>query len=133
MVERRIRPALRKGAVVVTHRYMDSPIANLGAEGDFEPGELETLADWATQRLRPDVTVLLDRRDGHPRHAAELTGDHHWRVQRILAEMAAADPARYVVVDADAAPDEVAHRVRVALEPVLAARRITLPTTMGLG
>jgi dTMP kinase len=48
-----------------------------------------------------------------------LVGEEHVRVQRLLTRMAAAEPHRYVVVDADGSPDEVAERVFRGLEPVL--------------
>ena len=81
---------------------------------------MEGLADWATARLRPDLTVLLDRDPQHPRHdSARSATEHHWRVQHVLTEMAAADPDRYVVVDADGEPDEVAERVRIAVRTAL--------------
>ena len=49
---------------------------------------------------------------------------HHWHVQRVLTEMAAADPDRYVVVDADGSTEQVAVRVRVAVQTALAGRRL---------
>ncbi|HET8643314.1 MAG TPA: MFS transporter [Pseudonocardiaceae bacterium] len=123
VVERQIRPALAAGTVVVMERYVDSPIAHLGAEAGVTPSELEGLVDWATGRLRPDLTVLLDRNpDGFgsvtaPRGLTDV--EHHWKVQKILTELAAANPDRYVVVDADDTPDTVAARVRQALAPLL--------------
>ena len=50
-----------RGELVIMERYVDSPLAHLGALGGLDQSELEGLADWATGRLRPDVTVLLDR------------------------------------------------------------------------
>jgi dTMP kinase len=44
-------------------------------------------------------------------------------VQKLLAELAAADPDRYVVVDADGTPEQVAVRVRIAVQTALAGRR----------
>ena len=54
-----------------------------------------------------------------------LPGEEHLRVRRLLTRMAAAEPHRYVVVDADGPPDEVARRVLAALTPVLPVRRCT--------
>ena len=133
VVERQIRPALAAGTVVVMERYVDSPLAHLGVEVGVTSSELEGLADWATGRLRPDITVLLDHNpDGFgsvtaPRGLTDV--EHHWKVQKILAEIAAANPDRYVVVDADGTPDTVAARVRDALDPLLPpAPRILWPT-----
>ncbi|GAA5121653.1 bifunctional MFS transporter/dTMP kinase [Pseudonocardia adelaidensis] len=128
-VERVIRPALAKGAVVVVDRFLASRLAQFGVAADrassagqpaLDPSELESLAAWATGRLRPDVSVLLDRA---PVAAAPqvggVAGEEHVRVQRLLTRMAAAEPHRYVVVDPEGPPDEVAERVFSGLEPVL--------------
>ena len=125
IVERQIRPALDRGALVVMERFVDSPLAHLSAAAGLDPAELEGLADWATARLRPDVTILLDR-DPSSMAGAEASQptQHHWHVQRVLTEMASADPDRYVVVDADGAPELVADRVRLAVQTALAGRRL---------
>jgi dTMP kinase len=124
IVERQIRPALDRGALVVMERFVDSPLAHLSAEAGLDPAELEGLADWATARLRPDVTILLDR-DPSTMGASERTRppEHHWHVQRVLTEMAAADPDRYVVVDAEGTPEQVAVRVRIAVQTAMAGRK----------
>lgn len=124
IVERQIRPALDRGAMVVMERFVDSPLAHLSAAAGLDPAELEGLADWATARLRPDVTILLDR-DPSTMDSKERSRppEHHWHVQRMLTEMAAADPDRYVVVDADGTPEQVAVRVRIAVQTALAGRR----------
>lgn len=123
VVERVVRPALASGSVVVIDRFLASPLAEYGVEsdrGDATPDsvEMENLVGWATGRLRPDVSVLLDRAPvvGEPRGSA---GEEHVRVQRLLTRMAAAEPHRYVVVDADAEPDVVAARVLDGLQPLL--------------
>lgn len=123
IVERRIRPALDRGALVVMERFVDSPLAHLSAAAGLDPAELEGLADWATARLRPDVTVLLDRDPSTLEKSRSRPAEHHWQVQRVLTEMARADPDRYVVVDADGTPEQVAVRVRVAIQTALAGRR----------
>ncbi|MFC6088078.1 bifunctional MFS transporter/dTMP kinase [Saccharothrix lopnurensis] len=125
VVEREVRPALDRGALVVMERYVDSPLAHFSAVGSVEPREVEGLVDWATGRLRPDVTVLLDRTPSRARVAgggAMENVEHHWRVRELLAEMAAADPERYVVVDADATEDEIADRVARSVLPLLSRR-----------
>jgi dTMP kinase len=123
IVERQIRPALERGALVVMERFVDSPLAHLSAAAGLDPAELEGLADWATARLRPDVTILLDRDPSTLESERSRPPEHHWHVQKVLAEMAAADPDRYVVVDADGTPEQVAVRVRIAVQTALAGRR----------
>jgi dTMP kinase len=129
LVEREVRPALDAGDIVVMDRFLASPLTQFrladGLGDDLAVGELENLASWATGRLRPDVTVLLDRSpDPTSRrpHLAEK-GVEHVRVQRLLTRMAAAEPRSYVVVDADSPPDVVAERVQAALRPVVAETR----------
>jgi dTMP kinase len=124
IVERQIRPALDRGALVVMERFVDSPLAHLSVAAGIDPAELEGLADWATARLHPDVTVLLDRNPSSMPFPGRDSAEHHWRVQRVLTEMARTDPDRYVVVDADGTPDEVAERVRVAVQAALTGRRL---------
>jgi dTMP kinase len=123
IVERQIRPALDRGALVVMERFVDSPLAHLSAAAGLDPAELEGLADWATARLRPDVTILLDRDPSTLEKERSRPPEHHWQVQRVLTEMASADPDRYVVVDADGTPEQVAVRVRIAIQTALAGRR----------
>jgi dTMP kinase len=136
VVEREVRPALDAGVLVVMERYVDSPLAHFSAVGSVDPAEMEGLVDWATGRLRPDITVLLDSTPvampsdsldedvfagPKPGNRTIDNVEHHWRVQRLLTEMASADPDRYVVIDADGTEDEVAERVSAALLPLLAA------------
>jgi dTMP kinase len=134
LVERVVRPALASGAVVVADRFLASPLVQLGVtadrtHADMDVAELESLAAFATGRLRPDVSVLLDRAPSAPSAPGDpdatgpipLPGEEHVRVRRLLTRMAAAEPHRYVVVDADGTPDDVAARVLAALDPVLPA------------
>jgi dTMP kinase len=113
LVEMRIRPALAEGRVVIMERYLDTPLAAAGAEGGVGYPELDTLADWATDRLRPDLTVLLDTvEDELPRPGAI-------EVRSMLAEMAAADPGRYVVVESADSDEQVAVLVQQKLRELL--------------
>ena len=142
VVEREVRPALQAGGIVVMDRFVANPLMQLGLDmaaadaaggigataaespDDFDSNELHSLTNWATGRLRPDVTVLLDRAptDGPAgagvRHPLAM-GEEHLRVQRWLTRMAAAEPHRYVVVDADAAPDAVEERIRDGIRPLV--------------
>ncbi|GEL18434.1 bifunctional MFS transporter/dTMP kinase [Pseudonocardia asaccharolytica] len=133
IVERVIRPALAGGAVVVVDRFLASPLAQFGVAADrmdavLDQGELENLAAWATGRLRPDISVLLDRAPTPDLlESRGLAGEEHVRVQRLLTRMAAAEPHRYVVVDADGTPEQVAERVFAGLLPILGGPRVAEP------
>lgn len=124
VVERVVRPALNSGAIVVVDRFLASHLAQFGVESDrsdaaIDSGEMEQLVAWATGRLRADISVLLDRAPARTEPPRETVAEEHVRVQRLLTRMAAAEPQRYVVVDADAEPDVVAERVVDGLRPLL--------------
>ena len=55
-----VLPGLRRGAVVISDRYVDSMLAYQGAGRVLEPERVEQVARWATGDLLPDLTVLLD-------------------------------------------------------------------------
>nr|WP_084211767.1 MFS transporter [Pseudonocardia acaciae] len=119
VVEREILPALRSGAIVVVDRFLSSRLAPDPAE--LDAAELDSLAGWATGRLRPDVTVLLDRPPTDPDQPDPLTlAEEHLRMRGWpTRRAAAAEPHRYLVIDADAPPDVVHHRVRDAIRPLV--------------
>jgi dTMP kinase len=135
-VDEVIRPALARGAVVVCDRYADSSLAYQGAGSGVSMGELREVQRFATGGLVPDLTILLDLpvETGLGRKSAEVTRfeayqdvAYHERVRAAFLAFAAAEPERYVVVDAAADEAEVlaaalraVHRVAVRL-PCLAA------------
>ncbi|MGO1511603.1 MAG: dTMP kinase [Actinomycetales bacterium] len=118
-----VRPALERGAVVVTDRYVDSSVAYQGAARDLGPQEVRELSTWATGGLVPDVTVLLDldpaasaaRFTGEPDRLERAGAGFHARVREEYLRIAAAEPGRVVVVDAAGEPARVHARVRDAV------------------
>jgi dTMP kinase len=127
-----VLPALERGAVVVTDRYVDSALAYQGAGRDLTQADLERVTRWATHNLRPNLTVLLDldpaighrRFDSRDRLESEPLAFHE-RVRVSFLDLAAADPDHYVVVDAAQDADVVSEAIRSRLEPLLAAVRRT--------
>jgi dTMP kinase len=124
-----VLPALAEGTVVITDRYVDSTLAYQGAGRELTAAELEPVARWATRDLRPDLTVLLDvdPRTGTSRFAARdrLEAEpvrFHDRVREGFLALAAADPPRYLVLDAADEVDRIADRIRAAVEPLLEGR-----------
>lgn len=106
-----VRPALARGAVVIQDRYIDSSVAYQGAGRVLDPIEIRDLSLWATEGLVPDLTVVLDLDPVASRErllaenkkfdrleSQEL--DFHIRVRDSYLAMAAADPHRFLVVDA---------------------------------
>ncbi len=125
-VDTMILPALADGAVVITDRYVDSTLAYQGAGRALRLGELEPLARWATADLRPHLTVVLDvdprvglGRAGEPDRIEGEPVEFHDRVRQHFLDLAAADPAHYVVVDAGGTPEQIHAVVRAAAEPWL--------------
>ncbi|WP_369370748.1 dTMP kinase [Promicromonospora sp. Populi] len=125
-VETVVRPALERGAVVITDRYLDSSIAYQAGGRDLSDAEVEHLSLWATKGLRTDVTILLDldpEAAAARRAAAEGKGEldrleragleFHTRVRDTFLQRAAADPERWVLLDASAPVDDIQGQIRV--------------------
>ncbi len=121
-------PALERGAVVVTDRYVDSTLAYQGAGRELSPVELEQVARWATHDLRPQLTVLLDidpragaGRFGTPDRVEAEPVQFHDRVRSSFLALATADPAHYLVLDATAEVDVLAVAIRSRVTPLVDA------------
>ncbi len=125
-----VRPALDRGAVVITDRYVDSALAYQGAGRILEVAEVELVNRWATNDLRPNLTLVLDlepqaglgRFEGRDR--IEQEGDEfHQRVRAAYLALAAADPDHYLVLDAHGELEAIASAVRERLSPLLSQAR----------
>lgn len=122
-----IRPALERGAIVVTDRYVDSSLAYQGAGRVLSVEEVARLNRWATSGLVPDLTVLLDvpatvglSRFASPADRIESEPrEFHERVRRGFRALADADPERYLVIDATMPIEEIARRIQERVRPVL--------------
>ncbi|MGH8891030.1 MAG: dTMP kinase [Acidothermaceae bacterium] len=110
-VESVVRPALARGAIVVSDRYVDSSLAYQGAGRALSTGDVERLSRFATSGLKPDLTVLLDvrvkvgrartsARDASPDRLESEGTEFHERVRAAFRALADADPGRYLVIDA---------------------------------
>ena len=125
-VDRVVAPALARGAVVITDRYVDSTLAYQGAGRDLDDRELEHVARWATGNLRPHLTVVLDlppdegltRFDGRDRIEAE-SAEFHERVREMFLQLASGSPEHYLVVDARLPVAEVTAAIQERLRPLL--------------
>ncbi|MFD6287138.1 dTMP kinase [Streptomyces sp. NPDC060205] len=122
-----VRPALERGAVVVSDRYIDSSVAYQGAGRDLSPTEVSRINRWATDGLVPHLTVLLDvapetareRFTEAPDRLESEPAEFHARVRSGFLTLAAADPGRYLVVDAGQEPEAVTTVIRHRLDVVL--------------
>jgi dTMP kinase len=132
-IERVIRPALARGAVVVCDRFMDSTRAYQGAGGGAPEALIAALEAQVLDRTRPDLTLVFDlpvetgleRAAGRGGAEVRFEGKDlgfHQRLRAAFLEIAGREPERCVVVDATGAADTVAARVWDAVSPRLDAR-----------
>jgi dTMP kinase len=122
-----IIPALERGAIVVTDRYVDSSLAYQGAGRQLPVGEVAELNKWATGGLAPDLTILLDlppatglgRRLSSADRLESEPVEFHQRVRSGFLSQAAANPARYQVLDAARPEAEVSRDIQVRVRELL--------------
>jgi dTMP kinase len=121
-----VQPALDRGAVVITDRYVDSMLAYQGAGRALDVDEVERVARWATHDLRPHLTVVLDLEPaaglGRFAERDRIEGESlefHQRVRAGFLRLAAEAPDHYLVLDARAAIEEIAAQIRAAVTPYL--------------
>ncbi|MGH3276192.1 MAG: dTMP kinase [Streptosporangiaceae bacterium] len=122
-----IRPALDRGAVVVTDRYVDSTLAYQGAGRQLPVAEIAEINTWATGGLKPDLTILLDLppEEGLSRRAR--SGDRleaepaefHERVRSGFLARAQADPDHYLVLDGRKDPGEISREIQSSVRDLL--------------
>ena len=115
-----IAPALERGAVVITDRYVDSSLAYQGAGRDLPLEEIAGFNRWATGGRVPDLTILLDmdpatglsRRARSADRLEAEPADFHQRVRAGFLALARAEPGRYLVLDADRPAEQVTRQIQ---------------------
>jgi dTMP kinase len=123
----KVRPALERGEVVVQDRYLDSSVAYQGAGRVLGATEVRDVSLWATESLLPDLTILLDLHKGQDRLADRTTYDRleaagdefHARVREAYLELAAAEPERFLVLDARDSVDAIAESIRARVSSLI--------------
>jgi dTMP kinase len=129
-----IRPALARGAVVLSDRYVDSSLAYQGAGRAMDADDVAELSRWATDGLRPALTVLLDvdpsvglaRATGAPDRIEQESLAFHLAVRQGVLDLATAEPHRYLVLPADAQAADIHRAVLERITPLLPS-----PTLVG--
>lgn len=125
-----VRPALDRGDVVLQDRYLDSSVAYQGAGRVLDATEIRDLSLWAAEGALPDLTVLLDldpaaaraRLDSADKPFDRLEAEQaefHGRVRDAYLALAAAEPDRFLVLDAAAAPTMIAEQIRSRVAALL--------------
>ncbi|GAA3695337.1 hypothetical protein GCM10022224_071230 [Nonomuraea antimicrobica] len=126
-VEKVIRPALYRGSIVVTDRYVDSSLAYQGAGRALDPGDVSKINAWATGGLVPHLTVLIDtppevglaRLGGAADRIESEPLEFHERVRKEFRALAAAAPERYLVVDGTQPQDVITRQIQDRIREIL--------------
>jgi dTMP kinase len=126
-VARVIDPALERGAVVITDRFIDSSLAYQGAGRGLMTAEIARLNSWATEGREPDLTVLLDMdpEQGLGRRARSADRleaeplDFHRRVRAGFLALARAKPDHYLILDATAPVGQITEQIKDKIREVL--------------
>jgi len=122
-----IQPALDRGAVVITDRFIDSSLAYQGTGRGLRSADIARLNSWATGGRKPDLTILLDmppeaglgrRARSADRLEAEPLEFHH-RVRAGFLALARAEPSRYLVLDANRPVDEISQEIKDRIREIL--------------
>ncbi len=122
-----IRPALERGAIVVTDRYVDSSLAYQGAGRRQPVRDVADLNKWATGGIMPELTILLDlpaaaglgRRARSADRLEAEPAEFHQRVRGGFLALADAAPDRYLVLDATRPAAELSREIRDRVRELL--------------
>ena len=110
LVEQVIKPALREGKLVLCDRFGDSTLAYQGYGHGLNLDTLRTMLDFATDKLKPDLTLLLDvdvetglqrkRKEDEWNRLDAYELAFHQRVREGYHELCRQEPERWRVIDA---------------------------------
>ncbi len=125
-----VLPALKRGAFVITDRYIDSSIAYQGGGRGFDQDGIDRISTWAASSLVPDLTIVLDLDPAVARKrmaAAGVAPDRleaeepafHARVRETFLARARRYPRRYLVIDASADPLDISEQIKARLRKTL--------------
>jgi dTMP kinase len=122
-----IEPALDRGAIVITDRYVDSSLAYQGWGRSLPVEEIARFNWWATGGRTPDLTILLDmdplaglnRRTRSADRLEAEPAEFHLRVRSGFLALAAAEPNRYLVLDAARPPTEITRDIQDRIRELL--------------
>ncbi|WFU03455.1 dTMP kinase [Rhizobium sp. CB3171] len=129
-VEEVIRPALARGTIVLCDRFMDSSRVYQGITGNLEPDFIEALQRVAVNGVVPDCTLILDipakigLERARKRASAGAAPDRfekeemqtHEKRREAFLDIAARDPGRCRVIDAQRSEDAIANEIASIVE-----------------
>ena len=122
-----ITPALDRGAIVITDRYVDSSLAYQGWGRNLPVEEIARFNWWATGGRTPDLTILLDmdplaglnRRTRSADRLEAEPAEFHQRVRAGFLALAQAEPSRYLVLDANRPPEQITRDIQTRIRSLL--------------
>ena len=122
-----IQPALDRGAVVISDRYVDSSLAYQGNGRGLSNSDIAQLNSWATGGRMPDLTILLDmppeaglgRRARSADRLEAEPPEFHRRVRAGFLALAREDPPRYLVLDATRSVAEISSEIKDRIREIL--------------
>ncbi len=129
-VATKIRPALERGEIVITDRYLDSSVAYQGAGRELSRQEVRDLSLWAVGGLLPELTILLDLPADVARSRRNTTGtepdrlesekiEFFERARQAYLELAKAEPERFLVVDASVDVNAMQEAIRARVSELI--------------
>jgi dTMP kinase len=129
-VATKVRPALERGEVVITDRYLDSSVAYQGVGRALKAEDVRAISMFAVEGLLPQLTILLDLDAAAAAARRSKTGEAPDRLERekieffeavrqAFLDMAADEPERWLVVDARQSIDEMQAQIRSRVSQLL--------------
>jgi dTMP kinase len=128
-----IRPALARGTTVLSDRFSDSTIAYQGYGRGLDLNALRQITAFATGNLKPDLTVYLDvpvkeglerkqralmEQEGEWNRLDQETVEFHHRVRQGYLTLAAAEPGRWIILNACRPIEEIQNDIQAVIHNV---------------
>lgn len=128
----KVRPALDLGEVVITDRYLDSSVAYQGVGRALKADDVRAISMFAVENLLPDLTILLDLDAAAAAERRNTTGEAPDRLERekieffeavrqAFLDMAAAEPKRWLVIDARQSVEQMQEQIQARVSQLLGA------------
>ncbi len=132
MVKNLIRPAMERGAILISDRFIDSTIVYQGAARGLERETIDAVNRFSCGGTMPDLTILLDLSPeagaARTRARADVSADRfdsetevfHQKIRAGFLALAAAEPERFTVIDAGRDVQTVHRKIMEAVHAGLA-------------
>jgi len=125
LVDTVINPFLRIPGIVISDRYADSTLAYQGYGHGIDLNQLRAIVNFATDGLKPDLTLLLDidvqkglerkKRGGEWNRLDAYNLEFHQRARQGYLKLAGEEPGRWVIIDAEKPPEQVQAAIQEAV------------------